>query len=445
MSVATDVLNTPVSGGHKKRYLVIASSVGTMIEWYDFFLYGSLAVFFSGLFYPPNNPTASLLISVATFATGFAVRPLGAILFGHMGDKVGRKATFLATLILMGLSTALIGVLPTYASAGLAAPLMLVLLRLLQGLALGGEYGGAATYVAEHSPPEKRGKMTSSIQCMASGGFFLSLVVVLSCRLGLGTDDFAAWGWRLPFLLSFVLVMFSVAVRMRLAESPVFEQMKSEGRTAKSPLRETLACKDNRRLILLVLFGVAAGQAVTFYTGQFYALYYLQSVLKVDFLTSTLAVAAGALLGMPFFLFFGAYSDRVGRKPLLIGGMVAAAIFYVPIYMLMRSAVTPSGVDVLTVGFCVFLQVVIAAAVYGPYAAFLVEAFPARIRYTSLSIPYHIGNGIFGGFLPLIGLSLVSWTGNPLAGLAYPIIVCVIGAIVSILWLRETKGTDINL
>ncbi|ACB93833.1 MFS transporter [Beijerinckia indica] len=442
--MTTQRADSDVENGAGLKFLVFASSLGTMIEWYDFFLYGSLAVFFSELFYPKDNPVAALLISVATFATGFAVRPLGAVLFGHLGDRIGRKTTFLITLLLMGGATALIGILPTYASVGLLAPVLLVVLRLIQGLALGGEYGGAATYVAEHAPDGRRGGWTSAIQTMASMGFFVSLAVVLSCRFLLGDAIFASWGWRIPFLLSAVLVMLSLGARLRLAESPIFLQLKAEDRVSKSPVRESFADPRNRRLMLAVLFGVASGQAVTFYTANFYALYFLQSILKVDFLTSNLVMVLGVLIGMPLFVLFGIWSDKIGRKPLIIAGMAAAVVLLVPIFMVMQSAVGPQGINIWLLAACVFVLVAIAAAVYGPYAAYLVEVFPPQIRYTSLSIPYHIGNGIFGGFLPLIGLSLVAATGNPLAGLIYPIAVCVINVIIGSLYLPETLHTPID-
>lgn len=424
--------------------LVFASSVGTIIEWYDFFLYGSLAIFFSKLFYPPQDGVAATLISVATFATGFAVRPLGSLVFGHLGDRFGRKVTFLATLLIMGCSTAAIGFLPTYATAGYLAPVLLISLRIIQGLALGGEYGGAATYVAEHAPGHERGKWASYIQAMASGGFVLSLAMVVGLRLGLGEQSFGAWGWRLPFLVSIVLVGVSFRIRLRLHESPVFLDMQKNKQLSASPIRDAFTIPGNARRIVTFLFGVACAQAITFYTAQFYALYFLQSVMHVDFLSATLAVALGALCGLPFFVIFGALSDRIGRKRLSLCGMGAAVILYLPMFMLLRSAVHGSTIDFLPVAATVFGLVVIAAMIYGPYGAFIVENFPPAVRYTSISIPYHIGNGIFGGFLPLIGLSLVNLTGNVFAGLLYPVAVCVIGFFVTLFLVPETLpvGSD---
>lgn len=418
--------------------LVFASSVGTVIEWYDFFLYGSLAIFFAKMFYPPQDGVAATLISVATFATGFAVRPLGSLVFGHFGDRFGRKITFLTTLLIMGCSTAAIGFLPSYATAGYLAPVLLITLRIIQGLALGGEYGGAATYVAEHAPPHERGKWASYIQAMASGGFILSLAMVLGLRLGLGEADFESWGWRLPFLVSIILVAVSFRIRMRLHESPVFLEMRESKQLSSSPVRDAFSIPGNARRIILFLFGVACAQAVTFYTAQFYALYFLESVLKVAFLPATLAVATGAFLGLPFFVVFGTLSDRIGRKKLSLTGMGAAVLAYLPLFMILRSAVHPTGIDFIPVALVVFTLVFIAAMIYGPYGAFIVESFPANVRYTSISIPYHIGNGIFGGFLPLISLSLVSQTGNVFAGLLYPIVVCAIGFVVTLCFVPET-------
>ncbi|MFT9026851.1 MFS transporter [Acetobacter indonesiensis] len=431
-------MTSDAEAGRSMRSLVLASSVGTVIEWYDFFLYGSLAIFFARLFYPPGDDVAATLISVATFATGFAVRPLGSLLFGYMGDSVGRKKTFLVTLLIMGCSTAAIGLLPTFAQAGYAAPVLLILLRIIQGLALGGEYGGAATYVAEHSPPGERGKWASYIQAMASAGFVLSLGIVLTLRLWLGEDAFGTWGWRAPFLVSIVLVAVSLRIRLRLSESPVFVEMHKQGKLSKSPVRDAFRIPGNARHIILFLFGVACAQAVTFYTAQFYALYYIQTFMKMPFLPATLSVAVGAFLGVPFFVLFGALSDRIGRKRLSLAGMAAAVLFYIPIFSIIRHASTPETVSYPTISACVFVLVVIAAAVYGPYGAFIVESFPANVRYTSISVPYHIGNGIFGGFLPLVSLWLVTQTGNPYAGLLYPMGLCLIGFFITLLWVPET-------
>jgi MFS family permease len=434
---------------HSMRYLVLASSVGTVIEWYDFFLYGSLAIIFAKLFYPQGDPVAAMLVSVAAFATGFAVRPIGALIFGHVGDRLGRKTTFLLTLIIMGCATAAIGMLPTYATAGYLAPVLLVTLRLIQGIALGGEYGGAASYVAEHAPPGTRGRWTGYISAMATGGFLLSVAVVIACRLGLGQDEFQRWGWRIPFLLSSILVVLSVRVRLSLMESPVFLRLKAAGQVARAPIREAFADPINRKRIVLFLFGVSCAQAVSFYTAHFYALYYLESIMKIDFLTATLAIAAGVALGSPFFVLFGALSDRIGRKPLCLIGMAAAIVLYVPLFMLIRASVTPAGIDpavvnTVQIAACVFVLVLISAAIYGPLAAYIVESFPSRVRYTSVSVPYHIGNGIFGGFLPIISLWLVHRTGNPYAGLLYPIAFCAVGFVICAGWLPETAGRDVS-
>ncbi|NPD69289.1 MHS family MFS transporter [Lichenicola cladoniae] len=441
-------LNRDGTGGRSTRispgYLVLASSVGTIIEWYDFFLYGSLAIVFSRLFYPGHDPVAAMLVSVTAFATGFAVRPLGAVIFGHVGDRLGRKTTFLVTLVVMGISTAAIGLLPTFATAGYLAPVLLVLLRLIQGIALGGEYGGANSYVAEHAPDGARGRWTSYIQTMASGGFLLSLIVVIACRFGFGQEAFERWGWRIPFLLSTVLVVVSVRIRMSLSESPVFLRLKEAGQVARLPVHDAIADPINRRRILLFLFGAACAQATTFYTAHFYALYYIESILKVDFLTATLSVAAGVAIGSPFFVLFGTVSDRIGRKPLMLAGMAAALLFYVPIFMAIRSAVTPAGVDGIRIAIAVFAAVVICAAIYGPYGAFIVENFPSRVRYTSISIPYHVGNGIFGGFLPIVSLTLVTETGNPYAGLIYPMAFCAVGFVITLFFLPETSHRKLS-
>lgn len=410
--------------------VVLASSAGTIIEWYDFYLYGSLAIFFSTLFYPANEPTAAVLISVATFATGFLVRPLGAILFGSLGDRLGRKHTFLLTLVLMGVSTALIGLLPTFQTAGYFAPVTLVLLRLIQGLAIGGEYGGAAIYVAEHAPPNRRGFFTSFIQTTATVGFFVAIVVVLACRLSLGDAAFKEWGWRIPFLLSSLLVFLSIYLRLKLSESPVFQRMREEGSLARSPVKESFGDKKNLGFVVYALFGATAGLGCVWYTGQFYVLYFLQGVLKVDFLTANICLAVALVIGTPMIVVCGALSDRIGRKKLMVTGLFLAALLYLPIYMAITSAVAAQNF-VLVTGLIV-AQLVFVAMVYGPNAAFLVEMFPPQLRYTSLSLPYHIGTGVFGGLMPLISLSLAAATGNIYAGLAYPIAVATITAVVNL-------------
>jgi MFS family permease len=421
--------------------VITASSVGTMIEWYDFYIFGSLAAIISTQFFPGDNPTASFLKTLATFAVGFAVRPFGALVFGRIGDLTGRKFAFLATLLIMGGSTAAIGFLPGYTRIGIAAPIALVLLRLLQGLALGGEYGGAAVYVAEHAPDGKRGYYTSFIQTTATLGLFLSLAVILIVRAMVGEDAFKLWGWRVPFILSLVLVGISYYIRMRLRESPLFTILKDAGKTSRAPIQESFGTWSRWKIFLVVLFGATAGQAVVWYTGQFYALLFLQTVLKVPLVTSYVVVAIALLLGAPLFVFFGSLSDRIGRKKIMMAGNLIAALLYVPIYHGMKHYSSPVNAVALTA--LVFVQVVFVTMVYGPIAAFLVEAFPARIRYTSLSLPYHFGNGWFGGFLPIIATSLVAVTGNIYAGLAFPIVVALVTFVVGSTMLRDRHNESI--
>jgi MFS family permease len=423
----------PTDGGLSIPWIIAASSIGTLIEWYDFYLYGSLAVFFSTLFFPTGNPTVSLLVSLATFATGFAVRPFGAIFFGRLGDLIGRKFTFLLTLIIMGSATFLVGCLPSYSSIGLLAPVLLVLLRLLQGLALGGEYGGAATYIAEHAPENKRGLYTSWIQTTATLGIVMSLLVILAFRLNLGDADFRAYGWRYPFLLSAVLVALSVYIRLKLAESPLFARLKAQGKASTSPLRDSFTSSKNWGLMIVALFGAVAPEGVVWYTSQYYALFFMQTVLKIPYVTVYWIIAAGLILGSPLLLLVGALSDRIGRRNLMTTGFLLAAITFVPVFMLMHdNAGNPIILTAL-----VFYMMILVSLVYGPMAAFLVELFPAKIRYTSMSLPYHIGNGVFGGFVPLVSTSLVAGTGNIYMGLAYPITIAVIGVIVSLVFIRE--------
>ena len=521
--------DTGIDAAHRR--VIFASSLGTVFEWYDFYLYGTLAVFFSALFFPPGNDTAAFLASLATFGAGFAVRPLGALLFGRIGDLIGRKYTFLITIVVMGLSTALVGVLPKYAQIGIWAPILLVSLRLAQGLALGGEYGGAATYVAEHAPHGRRGYYTSWIQTTATLGFFLSLAVILGCRLGFGEETFSAWGWRVPFLLSVVLLGVSVYIRLRLQESPVFLEMKDAGTLSRAPLTESFARWGNAKYVLLALFGATAGQGVVWYTGQFYALFFLQNTLKLDFQTSYLLVAAALLIGTPFFIVFGRLSDRIGRKRIMVAGCLIAAITFIPIFhgltfsvnpalaeFQARSAIAVAGQDC---GFHIFskprtpcdqardfltkagvsyahqpydgshevvttiagqpligfneaayraaltangypasaerarvnlpvtvllltLLMIYVTMVYGPIAAFLVELFPSRIRYSSMSLPYHIGNGWFGGFLPFLAAALVVRGGNIYDGLWYPIVIAAMTGLIGLLFLHETKDADIR-
>jgi MFS family permease len=437
------------------RRVILASSLGTVFEWYDFYLYGSLAVFFGAKFFPPGNETAQLLASLATFGAGFGVRPLGAIVFGHLGDLIGRKYTFLVTMATMGLSTALIGILPTYESWGLGATTLLVLLRLLQGLALGGEYGGAATYVAEHVPDERRGYYTSFIQTTATAGFFISMIVIGVNRTVFGEKEFSDYGWRIPFLLSFILLAVSLYMRIKMKESPLFARLKLEGKTSKNPLVESFTNRTNLRYVLIALFGATAGQGVVWYTGQFYALTFLQATLKVPWQKAYLAVSIALALTTPLFVYFGALSDRIGRKKIMMGGCALGALTYVPLFMALKYFSNPNGVtppnpdDINMVGLVVVLtiQMVYVCMVYGPIAAFLVELFPTHIRYTSMSVPYHLGNGWFGGFLPLIATAVTAsaWAKETLGpnaiymGLAYPIAVCLVTLVVGGLFIHETK------
>ncbi len=432
-------MQTKIESNRNLYRIIGASSAGTLIEWYDFYIFGSLATILAATFFPKGNETAAMLSTLATFATGFVVRPFGALVFGRIGDLVGRKYAFLVTLLLMGGSTCAIGLLPTYEQVGILAPILLVLLRLVQGLALGGEYGGAATYIAEHSPDSRRGYFTSFIQTTATLGLFVSLGVIVLCRTRLGEARFAEWGWRIPFLLSVVLVIFSYWLRQTLSESPLFQRMKAEGKGSATPLRDSFGNKANRKLVLLALFGATAGQGVVWYTGQFYALVYLQNVLKVEFVLSNEIVAAALLLATPFFVVFGALSDRIGRKPLIVIGCLLGALLYIPIYKAMTAA-SGASPAVGTLVLLVAVQVFFVTLVYGPIAAFLVELFPTRIRYTSMSLPYHIGNGVFGGLVPFVSTWLVDRTGNPYAGLYYPISVAAITAIVALTCVQEKRG-----
>jgi len=458
--------------------VITASSVGTMIEWYDFYIFGSLAAVLSLKFYPPGNDTFAYIAYLATFAVGFLVRPFGALFFGRIGDLIGRKYAFLVTLSVMGLSTFVIGLMPTFKTAGWFAPITLIGIRVLQGLALGGEYGGAAVYVGEHSPDNRRGFYTSFIQITATLGLFVSLLVILATQASMSKEEFSAWGWRIPFLISIILVAISLYIRLKLRESPIFAQMKSAGKTSIQPLKDAFTKWDNLKQVLISLFGATAGQGVVWYTGQFYALFYLQSVLKVNPRTSNIIIAVALLLSMPFFTVFGAMSDKMGRKKLMMAGCLIAVVTYLPIYHAMQRA---AGNNVVTVKsarnkvtgaisltpmttdatgalvaakeasnpaqgmliLLVFIQVIYVCMVYGPIAAYLVEAFPAKVRYTSLSLPYHIGNGVFGGMLPLIGLSLCAGTGNIYAGLYYPMVVAGMTFIIGSLLLRETHSTKI--
>lgn len=436
------------------RQVVVASSAGTVIEWYDFFVFGTLAPIMAPLFFPSSNETAAFLNTLATFGAGFAVRPLGALVFGRIGDMVGRKYAFMVTLLIMGCATAAIGLLPTVASVGIAAPIMLVILRLLQGLALGGEYGGAAIYVAEHAPAHRRGYFTSFIQATATLGLLVSLVVILATRAITGEAAFKAWGWRIPFLLSALLVVMSFYIRRRMSESPVFEKMKAEGTVSRMPIREAFGTPERWKIFFSVLFGVVAGQAVVFYTGQFFALFFIQKVLKLSLTDSYVAVAVGIVIGTPFYLVSGALSDRIGRKRMIIGGLFLAALTLYPIYRGMMWAggpITGEGAaavaltpNIPVLALLVAVQVLLVTLSYGPMAAFLVESYPARIRYTSMSLPYHLGNGWFGGFTPFIAASMVASYGSPYAGLVYPITVCAIGGVIGLLFVREPDAARAN-
>ncbi|HEY9154305.1 MAG TPA: MFS transporter [Opitutaceae bacterium] len=422
--------------------VIAASSAGTLIEWYDFFVFGSLATLLSTHFFPKGNPTVALLNTLAVFATGFVVRPFGAVVFGRIGDLIGRKYTFMLTLVLMGGSTFAIGLLPGYDTIGLLAPIILVLLRLVQGLALGGEYGGAATYVAEHSPAHQRGYFTSYIQTTATLGFFVSLGVVLLVRQNLTAVQFDDWGWRIPFLLSIILVITSYYIRMRMQESPLFAKAKAEGKLSKNPLKESFTQPENLRLVLLSLFGATAGQGVVWYTSQFYAFFFLQKVAKVDFVSANEIIAISLLIGTPFFLVFGKLSDAIGRKWIILGGCLLAAVFYLPIYHAMLAYAAPLNMPMEIL--LVVVQVIMVTMVYGPIAAFLVELFPTKIRYTSMSLPYHIGNGVFGGLVPYIATSLVEKYKNPFAGLYYPIAVSVITFVVGAIFLKDRKNVSLS-
>ncbi|MFN8439558.1 MAG: MFS transporter [Caldilineaceae bacterium] len=456
-----------VAGTAEIWKVILASALGTMIEWYDFYIFGSLATVISTQFFPAKDPTAALLSTLATFGAGFAARPFGALVFGRVGDLVGRKYAFLVTLLIMGGATTVIGLLPTYTQVGLLAPGILLLIRIVQGLALGGEYGGAAVYVAEHVPDNRRGFYTSFIQITATLGLFISLLVILGVRGTMSKDAFNAWGWRVPFILSIFLVGISVYIRSKMKESPLFSKLKSEGKTSKSPLKDSFGNSANWKIILTVLFGAAAGQAVVWYTGQFYVNTWLKTALKIDAVTSDTVVALALLAGMPFFVLFGALSDRIGRKKVMMAGNLIAAIFTYPIFKMIQSyggtivqsvdaagkaVVDAAGKPVMVaqnpntfmIGVMIWILVLFVTMVYGPIAAFLVESFPAKIRYSSVSLPYHVGNGYFGGFLPLIATSVVASTGNIFAGLWFPIAIASMTFIIGTLLLKETNHMEIH-
>jgi MFS family permease len=475
--------------------VISASSMGTMIEWYDFYIFGSLAVVISTKFFPSDNPTAAFLSTLATFAAGFVVRPFGALFFGRLGDLIGRKYTFMATLLLMGGATFLIGCIPSYETIGFMAPLLVLILRLLQGLALGGEYGGAATYVAEHAPKGERGYWTSWIQTTATVGLFVSLMVILATKSILTEEQFDVWGWRVPFWISIVMVLISFFIRKKMHESPEFVKAKAEGKTSKNPLKESFGNKYNLKFVLLALFGATMGQGVVWYTGQFYAMNFMKTVLNIDSSQVDTLLGIALLLGTPFFVFFGWLSDKLGRKSIMMTGMLLAILCYRPIYKTMFQTVDVTfkteilskklsqelplptyknytdgtqlkqvvnlenneikktlficSQDKWTLVFLIFIQVIFVTMVYGPIAAFLVEMFPVNIRYTSMSLPYHVGNGIFGGLLPAISTYFVTNAknnGNPeyyLEGLWYPIIiasVCFVIGMIYLDWKNETSN-----
>ena len=485
MSTSSGATALPGSGSGavittSKIWLVIlASAVGTMIEWYDFYIFGSLAAVISPLFYPKGDRTFAMLAYLATFAVGFVVRPFGALFFGRLGDLVGRKRTFMITLIIMGGATTIIGLLPTYAKIGLLAPILLLLIRILQGLALGGEYGGAAVYVAEHVPDNRRGFYTSFIQITATLGLFVSLAVILGVQSRMTVERFATVGWRYPFIFSALLVAVSLYIRMKMEESPIFAQLHASGMTSAAPLKEAFTQPENFKRFLVSLFGATAGQGVIWYTGQFYALFFLTTILKLGAKDAYIIVAWALLFGLPFFVVFGALSDRIGRKKLMMAACLIAIFAYKPIYSSMQVA---AGTNVQTVSskvnpltgekslvamttdaktgsmvavptakapnkarliFLIWLQVLLVCMIYGPIAAYLVEAFPARIRYSALSLPYHIGNGVFGGLLPLIGIYACASTGNIYAGLYYPMAVAALTFIVGMITLPETHHHSI--
>lgn len=502
------------TSGKDLMSVILASSVGTLIEWYDFYIYGAMATIIAGQFFPTENPTAGFLATLATFAAGFVVRPFGALVFGRLGDLVGRKYTFLVTLLLMGGSTFAIGLIPGYAQIGMWAPAIILVLRLLQGLALGGEYGGAATYVAEHAPASRRGYFTAYIQTTATLGFFLSLGVILLTRQYLGVAKFSEWGWRIPFLVSIFLVALSVYIRLRMAESPLFAKIKREGKISSNPLKESFGKKANLKMVLLALFGAVMGQGVVWYTGQFYAQTFIERTCGVDFEQTRYLLCIAILFATPFFLVFGAWSDKIGRKAIMLGGILLAILTYRPIYKTMYgladatikteiaektvlnhsktiniqkdSVFTSSVLKVYTDGttiktttnstvysdvtkkatapeitktvwlssshfwamvLLVFVQILYVTMVYGPIAAFLVELFPTRIRYTSMSLPYHIGNGIFGGLTPFIAQRLfdaskASGAPDPYVGLWYPILIgglCFIIGLIYLPWKNKTN------
>ncbi len=423
---------------YKLPTVIAASSAGTLIEWYDFYIFGTLAPILATVFFAEG--TSGLLQTLGTFAVGFLVRPFGAAFFGRIGDIIGRKFTFIVTISVMGAATFIIGLLPSYATIGVLAPIIILLLRVLQGLALGGEYGGAAIYVAEHAPDGRRGFFTAYIQTTATLGLLLSLIVIVGLRRAMGEEAFTSYGWRIPFLLSGILLLFALYIRIRLRETPLFTKLKAAGKTSAKPLKEAFQ-GGAWKLMVLALLGATAGQGVVWYTGQFWALFFLQTQLEVSLVQSSIIVGIAIILGTPFFLVFGALSDRIGRKPIILAGCALGALTYIPIYQAMTAAADPLNMPLMVL--LVLIQIIYVTMVYGPIAAFLVELFPGRVRYTSLSLPYHIGNGVFGGLVPVTALAVINATGNPLAGLIYPIAIATMTFFIGLFFVRETNLTRI--
>jgi len=424
------------------RRVITAAAGGNVIEWYDFYIFGSLAAVLSVKFFEKSHPVAALLSTIALFTAGFLIRPLGAFLFGWMGDRVGRKYTFLITLSGMALGTGAIGLIPTFESIGLAAAFILFALRMIQGLCLGGQYGGAITYVAEHVSDERRGYYTGWLQTSPTLGIVLSLIVIIAIRTYFGNEAFNDWAWRIPFLFSFLLVFIAIYIRVNFQESPIFEELKAKQGMTKNPWKEAFL-SSNIKFVLIATV-VVLGQGVVWYSGQFWALYFLQQVSKVDALTTAYIVGAGLIIGTPTLIFFGWLSDHIGRKPVILGGMLLAAVTYYPLYAWLGSATQPGNINYPIAIIIIAILVAYVGMVYGPIGAFLAEFFPARIRYTSVSVPYHIGNGWFGGFLPATVFAIVAATGNIYSGLWYPIAVAAMSFVVAVIFLPETKDRDIT-